>query len=107
MYLHFYYNGAYNYLICLYYCFQDILLQNKVISAHFENSKLVLLLSKGLVSTLTISERSRDIVNVTHSKQLIAKLGPEQICKGEFLLLFTQVIYCGCVRKFNTESVFT
>lgn len=62
---------------------QDILLQNRIVSVNFEGNKLVLLLSKGLVTTVTINERSRDIVNITHNKQLFAKLGAEQICKGE------------------------
>lgn len=70
------------------YCFQDVLLQNKVIATSFENNKVVLLLSKGLLTTLTINERSRDIVNITHNKQLVTKLGAEQICKGMVIHLF-------------------
>lgn len=57
-------------------------MQNKIVAVGFDGNKIVLLLSKGLVATVTVNERSKDVVNVTYNKQLVAKLGAEQICKG-------------------------
>lgn len=57
-------------------------MQNKVIFASSENGKMQLLLSKGLFVTMTVCQRSKDILSVTFNRQLVNKLGLEQICGG-------------------------
>ncbi|CAG9861084.1 unnamed protein product [Phyllotreta striolata] len=72
---------------------EDHLIHSKIVSFNFEDTNLILLLSTGLLVTLTISAATGDLTNIVFDKQLSAKLQANIICDGA---IFSNHIICIC-----------
>ncbi|XP_076257346.1 WD repeat-containing and planar cell polarity effector protein fritz isoform X2 [Rhynchophorus ferrugineus] len=72
---------------------EEYLLHNKVIYYCWNNNKLKLLLSTGLIVDLTIHNKTGDLLGITFEKQLSTKLQVNIICDG---VLFDSQVICVC-----------
>lgn len=64
--------------------FEDYLVHNKIVYFAWEHDRLKLLLSTGLIVTLTTSGITGDIISISFDKHLSAKLQVNIICDGKF-----------------------
>lgn len=81
---------------------EDYLVHNKIVYFAWEDDRLKLLLSMGLIVTLTTNSCTGDIVSIFFDKHLSAKLQVNIICDGKFInncyVLIFHVISC----RYNT-----
>lgn len=68
--------------------FEDYLVHNKIVYFAWEDDRLKLLLSTGLIVTLTINSSTGDIISIFFDKHLSAKLQVNIICDGLLARLF-------------------
>ncbi|XP_060532114.1 WD repeat-containing and planar cell polarity effector protein fritz isoform X2 [Cylas formicarius] len=73
--------------------FEEHLIHNKVVCYSWDNNKLKLLLSTGLITVLTLNERTGDLLSISFDKQLSSKLQVNIICDG---ILFGSQVICVC-----------
>lgn len=62
---------------------EDYLIHNKIVYFAWEDDRLKLLLSTGLIVTLTIKSSTGDIISIYFDKHLSAKLQVNIICDGK------------------------
>lgn len=62
---------------------EDYLVHNKIVYFAWEDVRLKLLLSTGLIVTITINSNTGDIVSISFDKHLSAKLQVNIICDGK------------------------
>lgn len=62
--------------------FEDYLVHNKIVYFAWEDDRLKLLLSTGLIVTLTTNNNTGDIISIFFDKHLSAKLQVNIICDG-------------------------
>uniref|UniRef100_A0A6P7FBI0 WD repeat-containing and planar cell polarity effector protein fritz-like n=1 Tax=Diabrotica virgifera virgifera TaxID=50390 RepID=A0A6P7FBI0_DIAVI len=72
---------------------EDYLIHNRVVSFIFEDTKILLLLSTGLLVTLTLNNKTGDLTNILFDKQLASKLQANIICDGT---IFGNQVICIC-----------
>ncbi|CAG9820267.1 unnamed protein product [Phaedon cochleariae] len=72
---------------------EEFLIHNRIVSYTWEESKLCLLLSTGLLVNLTINHRTGDLTNISFDKQLSGRLQVNIICDG---VVFGNHVICVC-----------
>ncbi|CAH1977725.1 unnamed protein product [Acanthoscelides obtectus] len=65
--------------------FEEYLIHNKIIYFLWEDSKLKLLFSNGLIITININSKTGDVTNIAFDKQLLSKLQVNIICDGTII----------------------
>lgn len=71
---------------------EDYLVHNKIVYFAREDDRLKLLLSTGLVVTLTTNSNTGDIISISFDKHLSAKLQVNIICDG-MLKMYINLIF--------------
>lgn len=66
---------------------EDYLVHNKIVYFAWEDDRLKLLLSTGLIVTLTINNSTGDIISISFDKNLSAKLQVNIICDGKLIII--------------------
>lgn len=67
---------------------QEHLLQNRVVSFSWQDSSLLVLLSKGVIVNVTYNLKTLDIVAVYFDKYLTTKIQNETISDGKYTYVF-------------------
>lgn len=62
---------------------EELLYQNKVVGSSWNENKLILLLSRGVLVNITVNTKSSDVESVTFDRTLCSKVQNELICNGE------------------------
>lgn len=82
---------------------EDHLVHNKIVYFAWEDERLKLLLSTGLIVNLTTNSETGDIVSIYFDKHLSAKLQVNIICDGKLLFLCNNILVW-CFRSCNWKS---
>lgn len=72
---------------------EEHLIHNRIVNFKFEENKLILLLSTGLLVTLSVNNKTGDLTNIIFEKQLSSKLQANIICDGT---IFDNQVICIC-----------